>query len=83
MTRDSFRDLVERWRARTGLSIEDLARLVGRSRATVFKWVAGDVSPDPTIWITLARVLGVRVSDVDSAVEASLLERQRRAKEVS
>lgn len=94
MARDSIRELVGRWRERTGLGIEDLARLLGAgaampapSRQTIYRWIAGEQSPDPRRFERLAKVLGCSVGGVAVAAEESVRrakkECQRRAKEVS
>jgi transcriptional regulator with XRE-family HTH domain len=90
MARDTLRDLIGRWRERTGLGIEDLARLLGvgdslaaPSRQTIYRWISGEQSPEPRRLERLAKVLGVSVGDVALAAEASACRGAKRAKEVS
>lgn len=72
MQRDTLRDLVERWRGRTGLGIDDLARLVGAHRSRVYRWLAGTAQPEVSHLDGLSRALKLRLAEVAAAMDETL-----------
>lgn len=69
MARDTLRELVDEWRRRTSLGIDDLARLVGVHRARVYRWLDGSSQPETENLEALRKALGLRLSEVALALE--------------
>ncbi|WP_337825287.1 helix-turn-helix domain-containing protein [Amycolatopsis sp. A1MSW2902] len=66
-------------RERRGLSILDLADLIGMTRSSVHKWEAGDVAPDPRRAKKAADVLGVPLQALTDLVDDEIGLAERRA----
>lgn len=70
--------IIQRERARLGLSQEKLAELVGVSRQAVSKWELGDAVPDTDKLVPLARALGI---SVDTLLDNQPQQAEERPKE--
>lgn len=70
--------IIQRERARLGLSQEKLAELVGVSRQAVSKWELGDAMPDTDKLVPLARALGI---SVDTLLDNQPQQAEERPKE--
>lgn len=66
-------------RERRGLSILDLADLIGTTRSSVHKWEAGDVSPDPRHAKKAADVLGIPLRELTDLDDEQIGLAERRA----
>ena len=71
--------IIQRERARLGLSQEKLAELVGVSRQAVSKWELGDAMPDTDKLVPLARALGI---SVDTLLDNQPQQAEERPKEM-
>ena len=73
--------IIQRERARLGLSQEKLAELVGVSRQAVSKWELGDAMPDTDRLVPLARALGISVDTLLDNQPQQAEERPKEAEE--
>ena len=73
--------IIQRERARLGLSQEKLAELVGVSRQAVSKWELGDAMPDTDKLVPLARALGISVDTLLDNQPQQAEERPKEAEE--
>lgn len=76
MERDNLRRLVDGWQRRTGLSIGNLATLIGAHRSRVYRWLEGSSQPETQHLEGLARVIGVRLAVVAAAIDESRRQRE-------
>lgn len=56
--------MIARYRMSRSMTQEDLARLMGVSRATVAMWETGRSQPRTAMLLSLARILGCTVEDL-------------------
>jgi DNA-binding XRE family transcriptional regulator len=55
---------IETLRELRGISRQEIADLMGVKRQTVYRWEHGERLPDVLTFITLTRLLGVKISDI-------------------
>lgn len=60
---------IRRWKTKTGKSADDLAKIVGCSRRTVFDWQAGRSIPSAEHRPALAEALGMSSDDLLGAID--------------
>lgn len=58
MTDDGFAGVLRRYMQRSGKTVQELARELGRSQACVYFWLQGERRPDARSAIDLERVTG-------------------------
>ena len=54
---------IEHYRMMRGMSREQLAQIMGVSRQTVYRWESGQRLPDVVVFVKLAQVLEVELSE--------------------